>query len=187
MKVTKIKGRDYIEVNERLKHFRSADQYKGYSLETEVVSITDDKCVLKAIIKDQEERVVATGLAYEDHNAGMVNKTSYIENCETSAWGRALGNLGIGIDTSVASADEVNNAIAAQSKMNKAVKTTKKAGFVQAPENMPIESVVSMMQSTNTMDQLKQLWADNWKNYTGEELTALEQAKEANKKRLSNQ
>jgi len=40
--------------------------------------------------------------------------SSYIENCETSAWGRALANFGIGIDTAVASADEVGNAIKQQ-------------------------------------------------------------------------
>ena len=36
-----------------------------------------------------------------------INKTSYVENCETSAVGRALAMLGIGIDTSIASANEV--------------------------------------------------------------------------------
>jgi hypothetical protein len=46
----------------------------------------------------------------------MINKTSYIENCETSAWGRALGNLGYGIQTSIASAEEVEMAIAKQEK-----------------------------------------------------------------------
>jgi hypothetical protein len=47
----------------------------------------------------------------------LVNKTSYIENCETSAWGRALGNLGIGIDASIASAEEVITAIAQQNNI----------------------------------------------------------------------
>jgi hypothetical protein len=59
---------------------------------------------------------VSTGLAYEDKDSSFINKTSYIENCETSAIGRALGNFGIGIDTSVASADEVKTAIANQNK-----------------------------------------------------------------------
>jgi ssDNA-binding Zn-finger/Zn-ribbon topoisomerase 1 len=44
----------------------------------------------------------------------MINKTSFVENCETSAWGRALGNLGIGIDDSIASAEEVDMAIKKQ-------------------------------------------------------------------------
>ena len=57
---------------------------------------------------------MATGIAYEVMGSSYINKTSFIENCETSAWGRALGNLGIGIDTSIASAFEVNNAIIQQ-------------------------------------------------------------------------
>ena len=53
--------------------------------------------------------------AYEKEGSTFINKTSYIENCETSAVGRALGFLGIGIDGSVASADEVKTAILNQS------------------------------------------------------------------------
>ena len=55
-------------------------------------------------------------MAYEKEGSTFINKTSYIENCETSAWGRALGNLGIGIDTSIASAEEVQNAVLNQGK-----------------------------------------------------------------------
>jgi hypothetical protein len=44
----------------------------------------------------------------------MINKTSYVENCETSAWGRALACIGIGIETSIASSNEVQMAIAQQ-------------------------------------------------------------------------
>ena len=81
-----------------------------------------------AIIKDDKDRILATGLAEESKNSTFINKTSYVENAETSAWGRALGNLGIGLDTSVASADEVSNAIANQNKPAKVVKKTKKEG-----------------------------------------------------------
>ena len=81
-----------------------------------------------AIIKDDKDRVLATGLAEESKNSTFINKTSYVENAETSAWGRALGNLGIGLDTSVASADEVVNAISNQNKTVKVAKETKKEG-----------------------------------------------------------
>mgnify|MGYP007029096494 CR=1 FL=1 len=57
---------------------------------------------------------MAKGIAYEETGASRINSTSYVENCETSAWGRALANLGIGIDTSIASSSEVANAIANQ-------------------------------------------------------------------------
>ena len=65
---------------------------------------------------NEEGRVLANGLAEEFKGSTFINKTSYVENCETSAWGRALGNLGIGLETSVASADEMQNAIANQDK-----------------------------------------------------------------------
>ena len=109
MKTVNIKGREYIEVNERLKYFR--ENYKNWSLTSDLISLENGVCVIKATIRDENEVIKATGLAYEKENSTFINKTSYIENCETSAWGRALGNLGIGIDTSVASAEEVQNAI----------------------------------------------------------------------------
>lgn len=113
-KTTNIKGKEYVEVHERIKFFRLDEQYKGYCLESNVISITDDVVCVQAIIRDSNDRVVATGLAYEEKASSRINSTSYVENCETSAWGRALANLGIGIDTSIASSDEVVNAIANQ-------------------------------------------------------------------------
>ncbi len=108
MKTINIKGKEYIEVNERLKHFRA--NYKDYALVSEVL--------------DKEGRALATGLAEEEKGSTFINKTSYVENCETSAWGRALANFGIGLDTSVASANEVKNAIANQDKKPAPQKTT---------------------------------------------------------------
>lgn len=113
-KTTNIKGKEYVEVNERIKFFRLDEQYKGYCLETELVHLTNETVCVKAVIKDASDRIVATGLAYEEKGASRINSTSYVENCETSAWGRALANLGIGIDTSIASSSEVANAIANQ-------------------------------------------------------------------------
>lgn len=109
LKTVDIKGKPYVEVNERLKYFR--ENYADYSLESELVSCENGICIMKAIIRNEKGDIKATGYAYEKENSTFINKTSYIENCETSAWGRALGNLGIGIDTSVASAEEVQNAI----------------------------------------------------------------------------
>jgi hypothetical protein len=109
MKTVNIKGKEYVEVNERLKYFRQ--NFKNYSLESEIINLTDGVVTIKAIIKDENGRIIATGLAQEKESSSFINKTSFVENCETSAWGRALGNLGIGIDTSVATADEVQNAI----------------------------------------------------------------------------
>jgi hypothetical protein len=113
LKTVNIKGKEYVEVNERLKHFRT--NYKGWSLVSDIVELTDDRCVVKATIIDDIENIRATGHAYEKEGSSFINKTSFVENCETSAWGRALANLGIGLDTSVASYEEVANAVKQQS------------------------------------------------------------------------
>lgn len=109
LKTVNIKGKNYVTVNERLKYFRQ--NFKGYSLTSEITHLNENGVVMKAIIKDADGIEVATGHAHEKQNSSFINKTSFIENCETSAWGRCLGNLGIGLDESVASADEVANAI----------------------------------------------------------------------------
>lgn len=118
MKTVNIKGKEYVEVNERLKYFRSEEKYKDYSLESEIIQLENGVITIKAIIKDGNGIIKATGLAQEKESSSFINKTSFVENCETSAWGRALGNLGIGIDTAVATADEVQNAINNQQKPN---------------------------------------------------------------------
>ena len=109
MKTVDIKGKPYVEVNERIKYFRK--NYKGWAMISEIVSNEGGVCVMKAVIFDENGVIKATGYAYEKENSTFINKTSYIENCETSAWGRALANLGIGIDAAVSSADETQNAI----------------------------------------------------------------------------
>ena len=107
-----VKGKDYAEVNQRIKAFRMV--CPDGSIETEMISNENGVCVFKAIVKNEEGKVLGVGHAYEKEGSTFINKTSYIENCETSAVGRALGMCGYGIDTSVASAEEVKNAIANQ-------------------------------------------------------------------------
>lgn len=122
---TNIKGKEYVEVNTRVQFFRENKAYQGWSLLTEIVELTDKKAVMRAVIRDDQNRMIASGIAYELADSSYINKTSYIENCETSAWGRALGNLGIGISTSIASSEEVQNAAANQGQ-NKIEKITMK-------------------------------------------------------------
>lgn len=118
---TDIKGKDYVQVNERIKAFRML--YPNGSISTEMVSNDSGICVFKAYVYESTEEIapLATGHAYEKESSSFINKTSYIENCETSAVGRALGFLGIGIDTSIASYEEVGNAMEQQAQvyMNK--------------------------------------------------------------------
>ena len=129
MKTINIHGKQYVEVKERIKHFR--EHFKDWSLTSELLELTDDRCVIKATISNEQDRVIASGIAYETKGSSFINKTSFVENCETSAWGRALGNLGIGVDTSIASAEEIQYA-KAQDKPKKLPKSKLDDGQLQA-------------------------------------------------------
>lgn len=120
IRATDIKGKDYAEVNQRVKAFRQV--HPNGTITTEIVSLQDGVVLMKATILDDDQRLIATGLAYEKENSTFINKTSFIENCETSAVGRALGMCGFGIDVSIASKEEVENAQANQTKGVKKVK-----------------------------------------------------------------
>ena len=109
LKPVNIKGKQYVTVNERLKYFR--EHFAGYSLTSEITHLNENGVIIRASLRNDEDVEVASGYAHEKQNSTFINKTSFIENCETSAWGRALGNFGVGVDQSVASADEVANAI----------------------------------------------------------------------------
>ena len=119
IQTTDIKGKAYAEVNQRIKAFRMCYPM-GYIL-TELTSNEDGVAVMTARVgyyDDEGNEVdLGTGTAYEKEGSTFINKTSYIENCETSCVGRALGMAGFGIDVSVASAEEVQNAIAQQNAM----------------------------------------------------------------------
>lgn len=148
LKTVQIKGKSYVEVKERLKYFR--ENYKDYSLESELVQMTDESVVFKAVIRNEQGRILATGFAQDYKNSSFINKTSYIENCETSAWGRCLGNFGIGIDSSVATYEEVQNAIQQQSK-TKSVEDAVKKTF----NAKPVESEKSLKPILTNEDETK--------------------------------
>ena len=103
-----IKGKQYATVDARVCAFW--ELYPQGSITTELLEDVDGRCVFKASIWDGPT-IISTGHAFEVQTASYINKTSYIENCETSAVGRALGFLGIGANGSIASADEVKVAI----------------------------------------------------------------------------
>ena len=110
-----VKGRPYVEVNQRIKAFRMC--FPNGSISTEILFLADGIVTMKATVCNEDGQVLGTGTAQEKETSSYINKTSYIENCETSAVGRALGMCGFGIDTSVASAEEVQNAIHNQEKV----------------------------------------------------------------------
>lgn len=125
MQSINIKGTEYIPVHERIKYFRT--NFKDYRIKTDIIKIGETGIIFKALIINPEGKIVSTGHAYEKQGTSFINKTSHIENCETSAIGRALGIFGIGIDASVASADEIANAIN-QQNIRPAKQTPKEYG-----------------------------------------------------------
>lgn len=107
-----MKGKQYAEVNQRIKAFRML--YPEGFIKNYMIQNQDGVVIFRTEVgyynDEGKEVVLGMGTAYEKEGSSFINKTSYIENCETSAVGRALGMMGLGIDTSVASAEEVANA-----------------------------------------------------------------------------
>lgn len=109
VKRIEVKGKAYACVAARVQAFR--ELCPNGLIETEILQMQDGVVTFKASVFDENHNLLAVGHAQEKETASQVNKTSYIENCETSAVGRALGMLGIGSDEQMASAEEVANAI----------------------------------------------------------------------------
>ena len=124
----KIHGKEYTTVVERINDFRNDERFEGWSIETDIISTDIENCIIKATIKDSTGKIVGTGLAHEVQGSTNINKTSHVENCETSAIGRALANIGKA-GTEYASANEVSDAIINQ-KVEEA--TGKLKGLVSA-------------------------------------------------------
>lgn len=114
LKTTNIKGKEYVQVNERVRAFRTHPDFANMSIETSIVDISEKRVLMVAKVLDSAGLVRATGHAEEVQTNHGVNSTSYVENCETSAVGRCLGFLGIGVDSSIATSEEVGQAIARQ-------------------------------------------------------------------------
>lgn len=114
VKKIEVKGKNYTCVAARISAFRELCPVGTIS--TEILSLADGVVTMKTTITDENGKILATGMAQEKETSSYINKTSYIENCETSAVGRALGMLGIGSDEQMASAEEVANAINNQNK-----------------------------------------------------------------------
>lgn len=144
---TSIQGKDYAEVNQRIKAFRML--FPAGFITSEIKSLENGVVVFMATVGYYDENgnavVLGTGTAYEKENSTFINKTSYIENCETSAVGRALGMLALGIDTSVASYEEVQNA-----KLNQGNKA-------EAPKTTEVE--LNFILDEKASDEIKQLYS----------------------------
>ena len=109
----KIKGRDYNLVSTRL---GIARRVLGSSLDlVDQIIHQDDKKVIVQCDAFIDGRHVGTGLAEENRGQNLINKTSALENAQSSAWGRCLAACGFSNDN-LASAEEVSVAIEAQDR-----------------------------------------------------------------------
>lgn len=147
-KTTNIRGKQYVEVNERIKFFRQENKYEGWGVLTEFPIIDSEQCMCRCTIINADGNVVAQGHAHEERASSNINKTSYVENCETSAVGRALAMLGIGIDTSIASANEVEDAIAKQEAIASNPQVQKLAKALDAPVENIMDKAVAFIKSS---------------------------------------
>ena len=149
-KTTNIRGKQYVEVNERIKFFRQETKYDGWGIHTDINMLDGEQCLCKCTIVDASGQVMSQGHAHEEKSSSNINKTSHVENCETSAVGRALAMLGIGIDTSIASANEVEDAIAKQQEMVDNPLVQKLAKAIDAPvENIMDKAVAYIKGQTD--------------------------------------
>jgi hypothetical protein len=164
-KTTNIRGKKYVEVHERIKYLRQEPELKDYSILTEFTLLDSEMCVCKCTIATPAGKVMATGHAYEERASSNINKTSYVENCETSAVGRALAMLGIGIETSIASANEVSDAIAKEEAGGTPQKKlggphnspTKAAAKGNAPKGLMDSAVNFIKSSSNKQEAFNQI------------------------------
>ena len=119
MTMLSLKGKDYAMVPERVTAFRKL--FPDGVITTDIVEHDGTTVTMKATVGvyiNGNLKILGTGYAQEVKGKGMVNTTSYIENCETSAVGRALGFLGLGINGGgICSAEELANAVVAQRQM----------------------------------------------------------------------
>ena len=115
-----LKGKAYAMVSERVTAFRKL--FPTGFIVTDIVEHDGTTVLMQTKVgyytEENEPVTLATGYAQEVRGKGMVNGTSYIENCETSSVGRALGMLGLGINGGgICSAEELTNALMTKKQM----------------------------------------------------------------------
>ncbi len=150
--IVRIHGKEYQTVGKRINDFRA--NYPEYEINTEVLSAAE-LILIKATIKNSQGQVIATGHAEEERGSTNINRTSAVENAETSAVGRCLAFMGLG-GTQIASADEVANAVTQQGQKeiyDRMVKFTRSF----ASNYSSVEAIKTYL-SSNELDLAKEAW-----------------------------
>lgn len=131
------RGKEYAEVPQRVAAFRKL--YPKGSLTSELIAYENGVFIVKATACDENGSILGTGLAYEKEGSNFINKTSALENAETSSWGRCLAACGIIGGNSICSAEEVLNAKTQQAKMKEEEKKAKlKALLEETGSDVPL-------------------------------------------------
>lgn len=148
--------RPYVPVNQRIKAFRMV--HPNGRIETQIIEKGFDSVVIMANVYDDDNRLLANAHASETTNGSTYNQYSMIENCETSAVGRALGLCGFGITESVGSYEEVSSAIAKEiaGKSEKTSKSQKKDIKPKETDTKPVETESKETES-NRLEKAREL------------------------------
>lgn len=85
-----LRGREYLEVKYRLVWFR--EEHPDWAIETELLSVTENSAYARAVIKDEQGRIIATSHKFESKRGFP----DFIEKAETGSIGRALALIGYG-------------------------------------------------------------------------------------------
>jgi hypothetical protein len=179
-----IHGKTYKTVALRVAEFRK--EHPDWELETQIHSVDDAVVIMKAIVArpaigaggEIQMLIVGTGYAEERRDSSQINKTSALENCETSAIGRALAACGYG-GTEYASANEVENAIH-QQKRSTSISDTVLDNVERAPDPIIDDAEMAVRQALNRLDdgqidkeQCKEAITDAVFAFSGEEKVQL--------------
>lgn len=157
-------GKKYTEVFVRVEAFRKAF---GTSLGINTEILVDDgtRVVIKATVTNETGMIIGSGFAEEIRGQGNVNKTSALENGETSAIGRALASLGLhgGAYASINELDAVNRK---QQAMAQPVQQPAPQPAPQAPpaSNGPQKYLADRIAELKTITVLSDLgkWEDHY-------------------------
>jgi len=155
-KAIKIQGKDYVLVSDRIIYFN--DTYLNSSISTELISESQSvMVVVKATILpdlNKPERKF-TGHSQAKWGEGFINKTSALENAETSAVGRALAMMGIGVIDSIASVDEIKKTTHYQKKDQETEQKEKAQKWLN---DMIMSGQIDKSHKKSTYKEIKELY-----------------------------
>lgn len=129
--ITQRGGKKYTQVVHRMEAFRTVFGL-DMGIETKILVDDGQRVVVQALVTMTQGGVVGSGLAEEIRGQGNVNKTSALENCETSAIGRALASVGLA-GGEYASANEMD----AVPRKQEALNSSNQGGAAASPNPQP--------------------------------------------------